>query len=293
MILAIGELLADMIASNENGTLTFKSFAGGAPFNLAVNAKRENASVCFVGRVGNDVVGRFLLKETNKANFDRADIQIDKERNTTLAFVSLCDGERDFSFYRHDTADFNLEFEEIDFNLYKNLSFIHVGSLMLSEDKGVEFAKKVAKKSKELNALFSFDVNFRSDVFGSVERAKNAYLPFIELADIVKFSEDEIELFTEEKDLYKACLKFSREDKLILVTLGSKGSFYYYNGESGIVETTPVKPVDTTGAGDAFLGAFLANIENKPFTKVEIEKALKRANEVGAETTQFLGAVKL
>lgn len=293
MILAIGELLADMVAVNENGTLTFKSFAGGAPFNLAVNAKKENASVCFVGRVGNDVIGRFLLKETKKANFDRADIQIDNERNTTLAFVSLSDGERDFSFYRHDTADFNLDFDSIDFSSYQNLSVIHVGSLMISEKKGFEFAKKVADKAKKLNVLFSFDVNFRSDVFGSIESAKNAYLPFIESADIVKFSEDEIELFTGETNLTKACLKFSRENKLILITLGSKGSFYYYNGETGIVETAPVKPIDTTGAGDAFLGAFLANIENKPFTKIEIEKALKRANEVGAETTQFLGAVKL
>ncbi len=293
MILAIGELLADMVATNENGTLTFKSFAGGAPFNLAVNAKRENANVCFVGRVGNDVIGRFLLKEMKKANFDRADIQIDNERNTTLAFVSLSDGERDFSFYRHDTADFNLEFEKVDFSSFSNLSFIHVGSLMLSEKKGVEFAKKVADKANELNVLFSFDVNFRSDVFGSIEKAKSAYLPFIERADIVKFSEDEIELFTGETDLKKACLKFNKPNKLILVTLGSKGSFYFYNGETGTVESSPVKPIDTTGAGDAFLGAFLANIENKPFTKVEIEKALKRANEVGAQTTQFLGAVKL
>lgn len=293
MILAIGEILADMVGTTENGTLTFKAFAGGAPFNLAVNAKREGANVCFVGRVGKDVIGRFLLDETKKAGFDRADIQVDNERNTTLAFVSLTDGERDFSFYRHDTADFNLDFEKIDFSSFSNLSFIHVGSLMLSEKKGVEFAEKVAKKAKSLNVKFSFDVNFRSDVYNSVEDAKKAYLPFIELADVVKFSEEEVELFTGEKDLLKASAKLAKKDKLILVTLGSKGSFYLYNDISGTVPTVPVKPIDTTGAGDAFFGAFLANIENKQFNKCEIETALLKANAVGAKTTQFLGAVKL
>ena len=293
MILAIGEILADMVGTIENGTLTFKAFAGGAPFNLAVNAKHEGASVCFVGRVGKDVVGRFLLDETKKAGFDRTDIQIDDERNTTLAFVSLTEGERNFSFYRHDTADFYLDFEKIDFSSFIDLNIIHVGSLMLSEKKGRDFAKKVAEKAKSLNVKFSFDVNFRSDVYDSVEDAKQAYLSFIEFADIVKFSEEEIELFTGEKDLLKASTKLAKKDKLILVTLGSKGSFYLYNGISGIIPAVPVKPIDTTGAGDAFFGAFLANIENKPFNKEEIEKALAKANEVGAKTTQFLGAVKL
>ena len=63
MILSIGEILADMVGSNENGTLTFKSFCGGAPFNVAVNAKNAGASVGFIGRVGKDVIGRFVTEE--------------------------------------------------------------------------------------------------------------------------------------------------------------------------------------------------------------------------------------
>ena len=110
---------------------------------------------------------------------------------------------------------------------------------------------------------------------------------------IVKFSEEEVELFTGEADVFKASALLSKPNKLILVTLGSKGSFYLYNGVSGIVPTIAVKPIDTTGAGDAFFGAFLANIEGKTFTKENIESALAKANEAGAKTTQFLGAVKL
>ena len=57
---------------------------------------------------------------------------MDNEINTTLAFVTLMDWERDFAFNRHDTSDFNIDIEEIDFNKYKDLNIIHLGSLMLN-----------------------------------------------------------------------------------------------------------------------------------------------------------------
>ena len=60
MILCIGEILADMVGSNEDGVLTFKAFCGGAPFNVAVNPKLAGAKVGFIGRVGKDVIGRFV-----------------------------------------------------------------------------------------------------------------------------------------------------------------------------------------------------------------------------------------
>ena len=90
-----------------------------APFNVAVNSKNAGATVGFIGRVGKDVIGRFVTDEAKKADLDFLDIQVDNERNTTLAFVTLTDGERDFAFNRHDTEDFNIKIEEIDFNKYK------------------------------------------------------------------------------------------------------------------------------------------------------------------------------
>lgn len=293
MILSIGEILADMVGLTEDNTLTFKAFAGGAPFNAIVNAKQAGAKSAFVGKVGNDVIGRFLLDETKKAGLDKLDIQIDAKRNTTLAFVTLTNGERDFAFNRHDTADFNVDFDAIDFNSYKDLSIIHLGSLMLSEENGVKFAEKVADKAAELGVKLSFDVNFRTDIFKDVEAAKAAYLPFIKRADILKFSDDEIKLFTGIDDIDLAAKTFSADGKLILVTLGKDGSYYLIDGVSGIVPTTPIKPVDTTGAGDAFFGTLLAGIEGKKLNKENIEIALEKANKKGAETTQFMGAIKL
>lgn len=293
MIVCLGEILADMVGEKAESGMIFKSFCGGAPFNVAVNAKNAGAKVGFIGRVGNDPVGRFLTQEAKKANLDSLDIQVDSERNTTLAFVTLTDGERDFAFYRHDTADFNTDIKDIDWDKYQGLNIVHLGSLMLSEKTGRKFAKGIVKKAKALGKTLSFDVNFRKDIYKDFNDALKAYKPFVESADIVKFSDDEILDFTGEKDIDSAVMQISKPNKLILVTLGSKGSSYYYNGLKGTVPTEKVKPIDTTGAGDAFFGAFLANIEGKELNEENIELAMQKANVAGAKATQFLGAIKL
>ena len=293
MILSIGEILADMVGSTENDCLTFKSFCGGAPFNVAVNAKTAGAKVGFIGKVGKDVIGRFVIEEAKKANLDYLDIQLDDNRNTTIAFVSLKDGERDFNFNRHDTADYNIDIKGVDFSKYQDLKIIHLGSLMLSEENGKKFAKKIAKKTKELGVLLSFDMNFRMDTYKDFEDAKKAYKPYVEKANIIKFSDDELKLYTGIEDVKSAIESIYQKDQLFLLTLGSQGSMYYYNGQSAIVPTKKVKPIDTTGAGDAFFGTFLANVENVEWNKENIENALVKANEAGAKTTQFLGAIKL
>ena len=293
MILSIGEILADMVGESNKDGLTFKAFVGGAPFNVAVNAKQAGAKVGFISRIGKDVIGRFCKAQADKFGLDYLDLQQDDKRNTTIAFVTLTDGERDFAFNRHNTADYNINFNEIDFNKYKDLNIIHLGSLMLSENAGKKFAEKVTEKAKELKVKLSFDLNFRTDIFGDFESAKAAYKPYIESADILKFSDDELKLYTGIEDIDAAVKSVARENQLITITLGSRGSMYYYNGISGIVPTEQVKPIDTTGAGDAFFGTFLANIENKDYTRKNIVNAMEKANKAGANTTQFLGAIKL
>ena len=164
---------------------------------------------------------------------------------------------------------------------------------MLSEKYGKAFAKKIAKKAKALKVKLSFDVNFRLDTYKDFEDAKKAYKPFIESADIIKFSDDELKLYTGIDDIPKAIESIYQENQLFVLTLGSKGSMYYYNGKSNAIPTIKVKPIDTTGAGDAFFGTFLAKVENAEITVENIENALVEANKAGAKTTQFLGAIKL
>lgn len=293
MILCIGEILADLIGKEENGRYSYDMFIGGAPFNVAVNAKRAGAKVGFIGRVGKDPIGKFLITTAKKANLDYTDIQTDGERNTTLAIVSLNNGEHDFAFFRHDAADFNIDISKIDIKRYTDLNIVHLGSLMLSEEKGRFFAGNIVKTVKNEGKLLSFDVNFRMDLYNDTESAIKAYKPFIEAADILKFSDDEIKTYTKKEDLGAAVKAVKKDNTLLLISMGSRGSMYVYNDLSGVIPSKKVVPVDTTGAGDAFFGTVLAYLDGKEFTKENIEFALKKGNEAGAGTVSFKGAVKI
>ena len=290
MILSIGEILTDI---NNTSSNEYACFAGGAPFNVAVNAKRAGAKTGFIGRVGNDVMGRFLLNQSKKAELDFLDIQTDSVKNTTLAFVTLTDGERDFSFYRNGTADYFIDAKSIDFNRYNDLNIVNIGSLMLSTKEGKKTANALFKSVKKTGALIAFDINLRMDLFSDFSLAKKAYAPFIKKADIIKFSDDEFELFTSTREVNVGIKNLGLENKLVLVTFGAKGSVFSYNGMMKTIPTVPVKPIDTTGAGDAFFGTFLANIDGKELTETTLTLAMENASKAGSDATQFKGAVIL
>lgn len=286
MILSVGEILADI--ANISGQ-DYKLNIGGAPFNLAVNAKNNGAKVGFIGAVGKDVVGNTLKQQAQKYNLDYLNLQT-LENSTTLAFVVLENGERSFSFFRDNTADYKIDYKSINLSNFKDLNILHIGSLMLNKPQGVKAVKSLINQAKKNGRKVSFDVNLR-DIFASQKQVKKCYKYALENADIIKFSQEELEFFTGEQDLICALNTFAKKDVLVVVSLGEQGSMCYYNNRAYSQPTQKVTPLDTTGAGDAFYGTFLAEIENKEYTESNLLSALKKANKVGGETTLFYGAL--
>ena len=196
MILCIGEILADMIGTVKDGSLWYERKAGGAPFNVACAAKKFGAEVKFAGSVGNDLIGDFLINFANARKLDGVLIERDNNRNTTLAFVELDEnGERSFCFYRKNTADYNLPY--LSENQIAEAKIVHIGSLMLSEKEGFDYAKRIIELARSQGKLISFDINYRTDIFKDKESAVKVYKEIIKYADVVKFSDDEVKVFTE------------------------------------------------------------------------------------------------
>lgn len=289
MILSIGEILADVLLNAETGEM--RAHVGGAPFNVAVNAAQSGGEAAFCGRVGNDPLGKFLEKEAAKYPL-KTFIQKDESRPTTMAFVSIDEnGERDFRFTRENAADYHIEADEKIFEALKP-STVHLGSLMLSEEAGRKTADAVVALCDKFGAKLSFDVNYREDVFGNVKKAAKTFAPYIRRADVVKFSKEELESFYG-KDLGSALKEL--DNPVVCVTCGKEGSIIRFHGKEIFVATKPVRCVDTTGAGDAFFGAFLACMDGKYEVADEtaVKLAAETANKKGAEATLFEGAVKL
>ncbi|MBQ7391391.1 MAG: carbohydrate kinase [Clostridia bacterium] len=286
MLLCIGEILADMIGEEKNGITTYERKAGGAPFNVACALKKFGADVTFVGSVGDDLIGSFLIKYAKDFGMDTTYINQNAERNTTLAFVELNEeGDRSFCFYRKNTADYCMP--EVSDELIKSADTVCIGSLMLADPKCVEYALDIIKRAHSFGKTVAFDVNYRTDIYRDKESATKIYKKILAAADIVKFSEDEVEIFTED---YLNGLT----DKLVLITLGQNGSEWRYKGKRNRMPSIAVKPIDTTGAGDAFFAGTLSILDNNarnPLTEQVLNEAIRFGNIAGALNTTGRGAI--
>ncbi len=279
MVLCVGEILVDCFSTNINGESVFIKKAGGAPFNLSCAIAKTGGDAFFVGSVGDDLFGNFLEKTAKEQLGENYFLAKRTDANTTLALVENDEnGERSFCFYRHSTADYKMPV--VADQMIEKSNIVHIGSLMLSESEGLSYAVELAKRVKKLGKKVSFDVNYRSDIFSSVDEAKKAFVELIALSDIVKFSEEEVEIFGRD-------FVYSMPDKLVFITLGGRGSKYLFAGEEKTVPSIKVKPVDTCGAGDAFYGACLSGLDKGE----PLFETVKRANIVGALTTQKTGAI--
>jgi len=292
MILGIGEILVDVFVSDNKKNV----FPGGAPFNVISNSLSFKTDASFYGVVGNDEYGKLLVNFVNSKKLTNPLIKIDDRYDTTQALVTLKDGERNFRFVRNNGADFRLDINDLNNFNYKNVNIIHFGSLMLSEESGREFLRTAIKfyRNNYPDIKLSFDVNYRDDIFSSSKEAIDIYHEFIKQFDIIKLSNDEVETLTNQNDIDKGIKLLTNKDQYVYVTYGKEGSKLFINGNEYKSSSLLVKPVDTTGAGDAFYSYVLASMDQKDFNKLnkeEIENILFKANCVGALATLKKGAI--
>ena len=291
MLICIGELLVDIFDDGDQRT----ALPGGAPFNVACNALLYTSDVAFVGAVGKDEYGKMLTDFAKSKPFKKLNIKQLSDRHTSEAIVTLKDGERSFRFNRDFGADYCLDVSDVDIDNIKDDDIVHIGSLMLSHKEGISFFKEVIKQIKaKSKAKISFDINYRSDIFKSVDEAKKTFIDALSLADIIKFSLEDIELLMNTSDVITALKRLLNKDQIAVVSLGEDGSLFYKNGRIVKEKTFPLKPVDTTGAGDAFYSYFLASLVNEPdFINDDerIKHYLLRANVPGGLTTLKKGAI--
>lgn len=304
-VVSMGEALIDFV-SLESGqglakTETFKKAFGGAPANLAVDLARLGVSVGFIGKVGDDEFGRFLVETLKDEKVSIEGLIFDPSVRTTLAFVSLTgEGEREFMFYRHPGADMLLRPEEIKMEALESAKVVHFGSLSLTHEPARSATFNMIASCQRLGQIISFDPNLRLSLWSSQEEARFQIKKALEYAQIVKFSQDELFFLTRSEDVEVACERLFQEPiKIIYVSLGQKGCFYFSGEKRGWVEGFKVEVVDTTGAGDGFTAAILANLlfmiregsDLSEVSKEELASIGRFANAVGAIVVKSRGAV--
>lgn len=300
-VIAIGEILIDFTPAGRTagGNEQFECNPGGAPANVAAALSRLGAKSALISKVGEDQFGSLLHSTLLRAGVDVTGVSYTNEASTTLAFVHLDDkGDRSFSFFRKPGADTFLHSTDVPLDKIENCQALHFGSLSMTHEPARTATKAAVLKAKEAGALLSFDPNIRFSLWESKEEAKQNILWGMKYADILKISEEELSFITGTGDVEKGSLELQRQFgiALIVVTLAEKGCYYRLAGQDGYVPGFQVKAIDTTGAGDAFLGCLLYKILETGSSLYDLSNQqmismLTFANAGGALVTTRKGAL--
>ncbi len=299
-VVALGELLIDLVATEAGVSLVeapaFQKAAGGAPANVAVGLARLGVPSGFIGKVGNDDFGRFLAQTLAANGVDTRGLHYADEARTMLAFVSLrADGEREFMFYRHPSADMLLRPDEIDPAYVGTARVLHYGSISLIAEPGRSATLRAVKIAQEWGRLISYDPNLRLALWPSAEAARAGLLEGWQFAHVIKVSHEELTFLSGETDLAAGARRLWHDRLcLLVITEGAAGCRYVTAQTEGRVPGFRVPVVDTTGAGDGFVAGLLAGLleRERAWERVpDLEAVLRFANAVGALTTTRRGAI--
>ena len=301
-VTALGELLIDFTENglSAQGNYLLEANPGGAPCNVLSMLSKLGKKTAFIGKVGDDFLGRHLKDVVEAVGIDTRNLLMDDQVHTTLAFVhTYPDGDRDFSFYRNPGADMNLRVEEIDEGLIADTKIFHFGSLSLTHPGVREATKKALHIAKEQGCLISYDPNLRPPLWNTLEEAKEQIAFGMTRCDIMKISDNEIQWFTGEED-FDAGIRILQETyhiPLILLSMGRDGSRAYYQGMK--VEVAPFlqeNTIETTGAGDTFCACVLNYVLEHGLdglTPEDLQQMLRYANAAASLITTRKGALRV
>ncbi|KAI4384789.1 hypothetical protein MLD38_002892 [Melastoma candidum] len=303
LVVCFGEMLIDFVPPKSGYSLaqapSFEKAPGGAPANVAVGISRLGGSSAFIGKVGADEFGYMLANILRENKVDNSGMRFDENARTALAFVTnKADGEREFLFFRQPSADMLLRESELDIDLIKKAGIFHYGSISLIDEPCRSAHIAAMRIAKSEGSLLSYDPNLRLQLWPSPEAARDGIMSIWDQADIIKISEEEIIFLTGADDPNDEAMVLDKlyhpNLKLLIITEGREGCRYYTKGSKGRVPGIEVNAVDTTGAGDSFVGGLLYALSADPSLYEDddrLTKVLRFANACGAVTVTKRGAI--
>ena len=302
-VVALGELLIDFTQSgvSSQGNNLFEACPGGAPCNVLAMLRKTGKRCAFIGKVGDDMFGRYLRDTIVAAGINADGLVMDPEIPTTLAFVkTFANGDRDFSFYRKPGADMMLTEQELSEEMLADARIFHFGTLSMTHP-GIRAATiRAIELARKNGAWISFDPNLRPPLWKNLEEAREQISFGLSKCDILKIADNELLFMTGEADFYRGAAQLHRRYpniQVLNVTAGAEGSYSFY-GEAEPVFVPSFKlggTIETTGAGDTFCASVLNFILEKGITDLTVkdrQDMLRFANAAAYLITTRKGAIR-
>lgn len=311
-VISFGELLVDMLSSRvsddqdgqgtESETERFTKYPGGAPANVAAAIGKLGGHSYFAGKVGADMFGDFLVQSLEAMQVRTDYLLQTNEAKTALAFVSLDkEGERSFEFYRGPSADLLFSPDEFQREWFEDLGIFHFCSNTLTEPGILDATQAGLEAARAAGWLVSFDMNLRHNLWPEGADPFESVWACVEQADLVKLSAEELSFLcrhTDEAQVLKQILNAGAS--LVLITDGGEPLRYHTAYHSGSIQPPNVQMIDSTAAGDAFVGGLLyrlseldssvASLKGLGANQQLLENILTFASACGAHAVTHAGA---
>lgn len=298
MILSCGEALIDMLPrKTDAGDAAFQPYVGGAVFNTSIALARLGADSALFTGLSNDLFG-VQLADALEASGVSTEFAHRSDHPTTLAFVTLTDGQARYAFYDENTAGRLLSLDDLP-DVPDSVTAMFFGGICLAVTPCADTYRALMEREAGARVTM-LDPNVRPD-FIKDEAAYRARLDaMMRVADIVKLSDEDLHWFMGPGEINAQAHRL-RElgPKLVCITEGAKGAWGFTADQEVFVEATRVTPVDTVGAGDTFNAGILAELDERgALTKAAVaaldeatlQAALSLATRAAAVTVSRAGA---
>lgn len=274
-IVCFGEALIDFLATDAEAGAprSFIQHAGGAPANAAVAVARLGGRAQFVGMLGADMFGDFLLQSLEQAGVDTRYARRTDAAKTALAFVSLdANGERSFSFYRPPAADLLFRTSDFDSECFSRASIFHVCSNSLTEPEIARTTLEGMAIARREGALVSIDLNLRPALWPNDTDPLPWLWQALAAADLVKLAGNELDYLAarESGGEPRVIHRLMESAQVLVVTDGAAPLRWYTRDSSGVLDTFSVRAIDTTAAGDAFIGGLLYQLQARGIDRARL-----------------------
>ncbi|MCL4506310.1 MAG: PfkB family carbohydrate kinase [Chloroflexi bacterium] len=304
-VISMGELLVEFVSTADNISLSrapgFIKAPGGAPANVAVALQRLGLNARFVGKVGDDPFGFYLRESIAETGVDTNYLFVERTARTTAVFVAVWDdGRKDLCFYRNPGADMLINESDITEDVFGNAQCFHFGSISLINEPAASAQRKALRIAHERGLMITYDPNYRPTLWPNAQTAHEVIFSQFKHCHLAKVSSEEWVTatgHTELSDGVRAVLDQGVE--LLVISRGDKGAFATNGSYQIEMPAYPVDVVETTGAGDGFMAAMIAQLlperrKSGSLAKVDkqvVEDALRFATAVGALTCTKRGAI--
>lgn len=293
-ILVYGDAFVDYIANDTTNT-SFTKYLGGATINVAAGISRIGAPSALITITGDDETSAFCRNEIANEGVNLDYSVYVPEKRVSGVYVHLTENcERIFKDYIDEAPDLQVTKDQLNMEAFKRASVFNICSGTMFHPTALETTRVAVEMARDCGAIIAIDANIRPLRWSSEKYCRETVASFFEDADILKLTDEELFFLTESDTLEEGLSKLdSLLVPIILVTVGADGAYAVLNGEVTHVPVEKVKPVDTTGAGDAFMAGILryVHFNGLPTTQEELVECVAFGNKLGALAATKAGAL--